>query len=90
MAQGPLFAAYALDPDTWPQLWRLVRHRAASVGFEWVTISRDARDPELPVLRRLMKGREYRTTLYEVTWPGGSRWPDPWDDRLFRPEVGLL
>jgi hypothetical protein len=90
LAQGALLSAFAHTPDDWPSLWRLVRQRAASVGLEWIIVSRDARDPELPILRRLMRGREYRTTLYEVSWSGGPRWSDPWDDRLFRPEVGLL
>lgn len=90
LAQGALFGATVLEPLAWPSLWSLVRQRAAAAGLQWLCLSRDARDPELSTLRRLMKGREYRTTLYEVTWPGGARWPDPWDDRLFRPEVGLL
>lgn len=90
LAQGALFGATVTEPSGWPALWRLVRQRAAAAGLQWVCLSRDARDPELPILRRLMKGQEYRTTLYEVTWPGGVRWPDPWDDRLFRPEVSLL
>ena len=90
LAQGALFGATVLEPAAWPALWTLVRQRAAAAGLQWVCLSRDARDPELHTLRRLMKGREYRTTLYEVTWPGGARWPDPWDARLFRPEVSLL
>ena len=90
LAQGALFGATVLEPSLWPALWSLVRRRAASVGLEWVCLSRDARDPDLRILRRLMKGQEYRTTLYEVTWPGGARWPDPWNERLFRPEVALL
>lgn len=90
LAQGALFGTTVLDPSAWPALWTLVRRRAATAGLQWICLSRDARDPDLPILRRLMKGREYRTTLYEVTWPGGPRWPDPWDERLFRPEVGLL
>ncbi len=90
LAQGALLGAYAMDQAAWPALWRSVRQRAATSGLSWLTLSRDARDPELSVLRRLMKGREYRTTLYEVTWPDGARWPDSWDGRCFRPEVGLL
>jgi hypothetical protein len=90
LAQGALFGATVQDSSAWPALWNLVRQRAAAAGLQWVCLSRDARDPELPMLRRLMKGQEYRTTLYEVTWQGGARWPDPWDDRLFRPEVSLL
>ena len=90
LAQGAMFGVTVTETAAWPALWRLIRQRAAAQGLQWVCLSRDARDPELPILRRLMKGQEYRTTLYEVTWPGGARWPDPWDDRLFRPEVALL
>jgi len=90
LAQGALLGAVAADPAAWPALWQLVRHRAAAAGLSWLCLSRDARDPELAILRRLMKGQEYRTTLYEVSWRDGPRWPDPWDARFFRPEVSLL
>ena len=90
LAQGALFGATVMESSAWPALWRLVRQRAAAAGLQWLCLSRDTRDPELAILRRLMKGQEYRTTLYEVTWPRGMQWPDPWDDRLFRPEVALL
>ena len=90
LAQGALLGAGTTDPAAWPALWRVVRQRAAALGLSWLTLSRDSRDPELSVLRRLMKGQEYRTTLYEVSWPGGPRWSDSWDDRLFCPEVALL
>jgi hypothetical protein len=90
LAQGTLLGAAAADPAAWPALWRLVRHRAAAAGLSWLCLSRDARDPGLAILRRLMKGQEYRTTLYEVTWREGPRWSDPWDARFFRPEVSLL
>ena len=90
LAQGALLSAGTTDPAAWPALWPLVRQRAATAGLSWLTLSRDARDPELPMLGRLMKGQEYRTTLYEVRWPDGASWDDSWDDRLFRPEVALL
>ena len=90
LAQGGLLGAHALDPAAWPALWQLVRRRAAERGLSWLTLSRDVRDPELPILRRLMKGQEYRTTLYEVSWPGGTRWPDPWGEGPYCPEVALL
>jgi hypothetical protein len=90
LAQGALLGAGTSDPDAWPALWRLVRQRAATSGLSCLTLSRDARDPGLPMLRRLMKGQEYRTTLYEVRWPDGASWLDSWDGRLFRPEVALL
>jgi hypothetical protein len=88
LAQAALLGATVRDPGHWPDLWREVQARAAERGVEWLTISRDARDPELPVLRRLARGREYRTILYDVTWAGGRK--ATWDQGLFRPEVGLL
>jgi hypothetical protein len=88
LAQGALLGATVRDPDDWPELWRQLQAQAADRGLDWLTISREARDPELPVLRRLARGREYRTILYDVTWPGGRK--AIWDSRLFRPEVGLL
>lgn len=88
LPQAVLLGATVRDPDDWPDLWRAVQASAAERGVDWLTISRDARDPELSVLRRLTRGREYRTMLYDVTWAGGRK--ATWDRRLFRPEVGLL
>ena len=90
LAQGALLGATVNDPDDWPRLWRLVQRRAAAAGLDWITIARDARDPELPVLRRLLHAREYHTTLYEVVWRDGSRPENSWNARYFRPEVSLL
>lgn len=90
LSQGALLGASVNTPDDWTVLWSAVQRRAAARGLRWVVVSRDARDPEVPVLRRLMRAREYPTTLYEVTWPHGKRWTDPWDARCFRPEVALL
>jgi hypothetical protein len=88
--QGAVLGASVDDPDDWVELWSMIQRRAAALDLDWVILSRDARDPELPLLRRLLRAREYRTTLYEVTWPDGPRWPDAWDARCFRPEVSLL
>lgn len=90
LAQGMLSGAGVRTPDDWPALWLALQGRAAAMGLDWLTIARDARDAELPVLRDLVRGREYHTTLYSVTWRDGRRWPDPWDARCFRPEVALL
>lgn len=90
LAQGAIFGASVRDPRDWPALWRQLQARAAARGLSWLAISRDVRDPELSILKRLTRGREYRTTLYEVVWPGGTRWTEPWDTRCFRPEVALL
>ena len=90
LAQGAVLGASVSDPRDWGELWPDLRALAMARGLSWLALARDARDPELAVLRRLTSGREYRTTLYEVTWAGADRWPEPWDGRVFRPEVGLL
>lgn len=90
LAQGMLFGAYVSAPDDWPALWRAVQSRASALDLSWVTVARDARDQELPVLRRLLRAREYHTTLYGVVWRDGPHWSDAWDARPFRPEVALL
>jgi hypothetical protein len=90
LAQGALLGATVSEPGQWPALWAVLTRRAATMGLDWVSLSRDARDPELPVIRRICGAREYRTTLYDVRWTGGPAWPDGWDDRVFRPEVSLL
>jgi hypothetical protein len=88
--QGAIVGAAVPDPRDWSALWPELERRATARGLSWLVIARDARDPELSTLRRLTRGREYRTTLYEVVWPGGEPWPEPGEGALFRPEVGLL
>lgn len=88
--QGAILGASVPDPRDWDVLWHELQLQAAARGLAWLVIARDARDPELSALRRLTRGREYHTTLYEVVWPGRKPWADPRDSALFRPEVGLL
>jgi hypothetical protein len=88
--QAAILGASVPDSREWGALWHELQARASQRGLSWLAIARDARDPEVAILRRLTRGHEYRTSLYEVTWAGGERWPDPWDERVFRPEVGLL
>jgi len=90
LSQAALLGAFVAEPDDWQRLWPVVNARAAEQEIEWLTISRDARDPELAVLRRLTRMHEYRTTLYEVEWHDAPRSTEGWDGRYFRPEVGLL
>lgn len=89
LPQAALLGATVATPDDWRALWPAVARAAARRGVQWLTVARDARDPELPVLRALLHAREYHTTLYDVAL-GGARAADAWDDRLVRPEVGLL
>ncbi len=88
--QGTILGAAVPDTRDWDALWRELQALAWARGLSWLTIARDASDPELSVLRRLTRGREYRTTLYEVAWSAADRWPSLGARQLFRPEVGLL
>jgi len=90
LAQGALLGATVPDPRDWPALWHGLQARAVAAGVSWLAVTRDANDPQLDALRRLLRPREYRTTLYEVSWPDRPSWPGAWDARPFRPEVGLL
>lgn len=90
LAQGSILGASVPDPRDWNTLWSQLQQRAGASGLSWLVISRDARDPELAILRRLTRAREFVTTLYDVVWPGAAGWSEPWDARLFRPEVSLL
>jgi len=89
-AQGSLLGAAVEAPEHWPALWSAVRVRAAARGLDWLAVARDGGDPELPVLRRLLRPREYRTTLYDVLWRDRPTWREPWNGGMARPEVALL
>ena len=89
-AQGALLALRVDDPADWSALWRAAEARATARGLAWLTLALDDRDPACAPLRRLMRARAYRTTLYDVTWSDRPTWPDAWDERPVRPEVGLL
>ena len=90
LAQGAILGATVASPSDWPILWPALVARAQTRRLAWLSISRDARDPELAVLRPLLRAREYHTTLYDVAL-GGRAAVTPWDGaRLVRPEVGLL
>lgn len=89
LAQGAVLGAFVTAPDDWRALWPALQSRAHAKGLAWLAIARDARDPELPVLRALTRAREYHTTLYDVSL-GGRSPASAWDGRLVRPEVALL
>ena len=90
LEQGMIFGATVTAPRLWAPLLAALEARAARRGLRWLVIARDARDPELAMLRRLRRAREYRTRLYEVRWADGPGFGEPWGDALFRPEVALL
>ena len=89
LAQGAVLGATVTAPDDWHALWPALQARAHAKRLAWLAIARDARDPELAVLRALTHAREYHTTLYDVAL-GGRAPATAWDSRLVRPEVGLL
>lgn len=90
LAQGTLLSASATSPSAWAALLPRLRARAAARGLGWLAITRDRRDPDVGVLRTLVRAREYHTTLYDVSFKGVEGFRTPWDDRPMRPEAGLL
>lgn len=90
LSQGALLGVSVADTRDWPRLWLQLARRARALSLDWLTITRDARAPELTALRRLTGARAYHTTLYDVAWRDQPSWPDAWDGRLFAPEAGLL
>ena len=89
LRHGAIFAAAADEPWFWRPLLDDLRATAIARGLDWLVIGRDARDPELEILRRRARVREYHTRLYDVRWPHLPARP-PWDRSPFRPEVALL
>jgi hypothetical protein len=90
LPQGALFATTVPEARDWPLLWALLERRARMLSIDWLTLTLDARVPELDVLRRLTRARRYATTLYDVTWRDRPAWDDAWDGSRFAPEAGLL
>lgn len=91
LAQGSILGGTVSHEMHWPALWHALRAEAARRGLQWLLIARDASDAQLPAMRATgRRAREYRTRLYDVRWPDMPAWPDAWDARPFRPEVGLL
>jgi hypothetical protein len=90
LAQGSLLGATVASPEHWPALWRAAQVCGAARGLSWLALARDAEDAELPVLRHLLRPREYRTTLYDVLWRDRPAWREPWHVGIARPEVALL
>ena len=90
LPQGALLGACVQRSSDWSTLWPALLERARTMGLSWLAITRASADPELAILRRLARAREYRTSLYHVIWRDRPTWSDPWDTRIVRPEVGLL
>jgi hypothetical protein len=67
-----------------------LRGVAAQRGIEFLTIGFDANDPRLTTWRKHFRGREYRSRLYIVRWPGIGGAANELQARLLAPEVALL
>jgi hypothetical protein len=91
LKHGAILAAAADEPWFWRVLLEDLRALAVARGLDWLVIAREARDPELDMLRRAVGAgaREYHTRLYDVRWPHLPQ-RAPWDHSPFRPEVALL
>ncbi len=90
LAQGALLGVTVPDARDWPALWSALQRRARASALAWLTVARDAGDPQLAALQRLTRARTYSTTLYDVAWRDRRSWRDAWDARGFAPEAGLL
>jgi len=88
LAQGAILGLSVADDapsatGVWTALLELLCTDAARQGLSWLVVSRETRDPQLPMLREagsavarlaaaLPAGvREYHTRLYDVRWPDG-------------------
>ena len=84
-------ASGASRPDVVEQLIWLLHGPADTRGVDYLTLGLDARDPQLPHLRRVYRPREYRSRLYAVHWDdAGADLARGLDGRLLAPEVALL
>lgn len=90
LSQAAIFGACVAHERHWAPLLTVLRAHAAQRGIAYLTVARDARDPELAAIRRAVRGRRYLTRLYDVRWPDLPGWREDWDGRPFRPEVALL
>jgi hypothetical protein len=78
------------DREAFIALVQELRGVAAQRGIEFLTIGFDANDPRLTTWRKHFRGREYRSRLYIVRWPGIGGAANELQARLLAPEVALL
>ncbi len=67
-----------------------LREVARETGIEFLTLGLAANDPRLSMFRRQFGGREYRSRIYVVRWPGLGGSAGELDGRCLGPEVALL
>jgi hypothetical protein len=86
---SPLAVA-ADDPESFVALVSGLRGGAARRGIELLTLGFDANDPRLITWRKHFRGREYRSRLYIVRWPGIGGAANELNGSLLAPDVAFL
>jgi hypothetical protein len=77
-------------PDTLTKLLAKLCEIAAQRKIELLTLGFAANDPQLAVLCKSFRCREYHSRLYVVRWPEYGGPARELDGRIFAPEVALL
>lgn len=78
------------EPERLIELVAELRKVAARRGIESLTLGFAADNPYLAMLRRAVRGREYRSRIYVVHWPDLGGVAGELDGRVLSPEVALL
>ncbi|HXI72548.1 MAG TPA: hypothetical protein VNN22_19570 [Verrucomicrobiae bacterium] len=78
------------NPDALIALIAKLRMCAAGRRIGFLMLGLAANDPRLTLLRRKFNGREYRSRIYVVRWPGLGGSASELDGRCHGPEVALL
>lgn len=93
MLASALVSHLAVDHSRTDALLTLIgqlRAVAQERGIELLTLGFAASDPSLKIIRCGFGGREYRSRIYVVRWPGIGKPAGELDCRLAGPEVALL
>jgi len=71
-------------------LVKVLQRAARQREIEFLTLGFAADDPHLAMVKNAFSGREYRSRLYVVRWPGIGGVAAELDERLVAPEIALL
>lgn len=84
------FAVRQNGEDASVRLLKALCGRARECGIRLLTLGFATNDPQLEIVRKLFRGREYRSRFYIVRWPGIGGAAGDLDGRLLTPEIALL
>lgn len=73
-----------------PELVRAAFAPARRRGVQVLALGFDAADPQLAIVRGHFRRREYRSRLYQVSWPDEHGVPLSSEHGRFQPDLGLL